>query len=244
MRVLGLEHASAAVSKQIAEAAERDGLAIRSDVPEPLPSFRFPGFATAFTRSVRAVVRPEAQWVDVDLPVLPINDEANPRAFARGIVAAEIRIRETQGHDPRFTAQLPPYRRHSALAENLPFVEDVDHVRAGYGLVLGLDASAEDVRYPFVLNVDVMRLLFDDDTVKAVQSDVGKFQTRASEKFGGPFSGMFSQPGVRAAVTLAAGKPAGVALPHLRNVVEKQRGGWPHDVMERGLLPRETPTDG
>lgn len=238
--VSGLEHASVEVAKLIADAADRDGLVIRTRHRELVPLLLFQGQATGFTRSIRTDFRPESRWVDVDLPELPLVEDPNSFKLARGVVAAEVTFREVYGQDPRLTANLPPYRRHSALVEGLGFGEGVDHVRVGYnGVVLGLDAGVEGARVPFAQIIDVIRLLFDDDSATTAQSDAGRFQTRASEKFGGPFGGMFAQPGVRAAVMLAAGKPAGITLPHLRGVVEKERGGWPHAVMESGVSPRE-----
>lgn len=238
--VSGLEYASAEVAKLITAAADRDGLVIRATRRESVPLLLFQGQGTRFTRSIRADFRPESLWVDVDLPALPLVEDPNSFKLARGVVAAEVTFREVHGQDPRLTTELPPYRRHSALVEGLGLGEGVEHVRVGYnGLVLGLDAGREDARVPFAQNIDVIRYLFDDDSAMVTQSDVGRFQTRASEKFGGPFGGMFTQPGVRAAVMLAAGKPAGITLPHLRSVVEKERGGWPHASMESGVSPRD-----
>ena len=243
LHVLGFEYASEGVIDIIREVADRAGLSIRPEGPPPLPQFLFGGLDTTITRSVRADFRPDAHWIDIDLPSIPLVEDSQASPFARGIVAAQVELRSVQGQDPRFTTQIPPYRRHSALVEHLPFVESVDHIRASHeGLVLGLDASVQDVRVPFAYNLDVMRLLFDDESVTVDQSDVGKFQTRAAEKFGGPFSGIFCQPGVRAAITLAAGKAAGVTLAHLREIIEKHRGGWPDSVMESRVTPREYAT--
>jgi len=240
LQVFGLEHASAEVVAAIRAAAEREGAAVEARTVSSLPLFIFGGVETKFRRTVRVDFRPDARWVDVDLPTLPLADDPSANQYARGIVAAQLELQTVQGQDPRFTTVIPPHRQHSALLQNLPFLENVDHVRSSSsGLVLGVDASVQDVRAPFAYNVDVLRALFDDDSATADQTDVGKFQTRAAEKFGGPFSGIFSQPGVRAAVALAAGKPAGVTLPHLRGVVAQDRGGWPGSITERKTTPSD-----
>jgi hypothetical protein len=154
-----------------------------------------------------------------------------------------VELREIRGQDPRFTAQIPPYRRHAALLQDRYGVHGADHVRSRYdGVVFGLDATSEHLRFPFLYCQDVLGLLFDSKAAKISQSDVGKFQTRAAERFGGPYSGTFNQTGVRAAVTLAAGKAAGISLPHLRNSVEKNRGNWPHPVMDSDMTPQEYAT--
>ena len=70
----------------------------------------------------------------------------------------------------------------------------IDNWAHGGGLVFGIDADAEDLRFPSLYRIDVMRSLFGDKAATAEQSEVGKFQTRAAEKFGGPYSGVFNQP--------------------------------------------------
>jgi hypothetical protein len=233
VRVFGLEHATEGVAAAVREAANQAGLSIRPDKSPPTPRFSFPGVGTRFTRSVRVDFRPEAHWIDIDLPILPLVEDPEANPFSRGVVAAQLELSGVQGQDPRLTSLIPPYRRMSALVEYLPFIENTDHIRASHeGLILGLDASTQDVRAPFSYNLDVLRVLFDDESATVEQSDVGKFQTRAAEKFGGLYSGLFCQPGVRAAINLAVGKAAGVTLPHLRNVIRKNRGGWPNSVMD------------
>jgi len=236
LEVSGLELASDEVADLIRGVADRDELAIRAVERGSRPYFVFPGLHSPFTRSLRTEMAPEAHWVDVDLPTLPMAADSNALEYWRGIVAAEVTISEVRGQDPRFTPRLPPYRRHAALIQTVP---SVDQGRVGEdGLVLGTQAHAEELRIPFALNLEVMRLLF-DEPAKVDQSDVGRFQTRASEKFGGPYTGTFTQPGVRAAVMLAARSRAGVTLPHLRQLVEHERGGWP-DLLRQGTTsPRE-----
>lgn len=240
LTVIGFENASVDVATTIQDIASKAEVPIRQASSPGLPSFRFRGLETSFTRTIRADFRPESRWIDIDLPGLPLVERPDARLYSRGAVAAEVELRDVHGQDPRLTSQMPPYRRHSSLLEHLPFVQEAERIRCGYdGVVLRLAAAVQDVRVPFAFNLDVLRVLFDDDSVTADQSDVGKFQTRAAEKFGGPYSGLFCQPGVRAAVLLAARKPAGVTLPHLRNEVERQRGGWPDPVMEGRITPSD-----
>lgn len=237
--VIGLDHALAGVTEVIHDVASELGASVRPHSPTSRWPSRFPGLTTRFERSIRATFRRDAPYLDISLPELPLVDASGVGRLARGIVAAEVGLRDVERQDPRFTTEVPPYRRHSSLIERRWHAESVDHFRAGYeGVVLGLDAHVEDVRVPFASNLDVMRLLFDDEDAIVEQSDVGKFQSRAAEKFGGPFSGVFSQPGVRGAVTLAAARPTGVTLQHLRQIVENERGGWPDPLMSSQTTPK------
>lgn len=237
--VFGGDNASPDVAKAIEGAAHSTHRVVHSLSPEFTSPFVFEGLRTEFKRTVRVDFRPAAHGIDVDLPPLPLISKPG-RSFGRGIVAAEVQLGEVRGQDPRFTAQIPPYRRHAALLKHRQVHQTVDHVRSGYeGMVFGLDVSYEDLRVPFAYNQDVIRLLFDSESAQVSQSNVGKFQTRAAERFGGPYSGTFNQSGVRAAVTLAAGRPAGVTLPHLRSTVENARGNWPHSVMDHNASPRD-----
>lgn len=237
--VFGGDNASPELAEVIEGVARSTDRQVRFLSPEfTSPSVRI-GLETEFNRTVRVEFRPASHGIDVDLPRLPLVTKLG-RPFGRGIVAAEVRLREVRGQDPRFTAFIPPYRRHADLIRHRQVRQTVDHARSGYeGMIFGLDASDEDLHVPFAYNQDVIRLLFDSAPATVKQSDVGKFQTRAAEKFGGPYNVTFNQPGVRAAVTLAAGKPAGVPLPHLRSEVEKERGGWPHSVMDHNSSPRD-----
>lgn len=237
--VFGAANASPEVTKAIEGAAHSSQRVIQSSSVEMTSPFVFEGLQTEFKRSIRVGFRPASNGLDVDLPRLPLYS-GRGRSFGRGIVAAEVQLQEVRGQDPRFTAQLPPYRRLAALLQHRHVHQTVDQLRPGYdGMVFGLDATYEDLHVPFVYCQDVISLLFDSDSAKVRQSDVGKFQTRAAEKFGGPYSGTFNQPGVRAAVTLAAGRSAGVPLQHLRRTVEDKRGNWPHTLMDRNGSPRE-----
>lgn len=225
VRVWGFQDASASTSAAIQAAADRDGLRVWPEERGSWPGYLFQGLRSRFTRSLRVDFRPSVRSIDIPLPVVPLRDD--PEAFARGVVAAEVRLHRVEGLDPRLTASPPPYRQHASLLQHVAR-DGVDQVRVtDEGVALGVDADSDHVRVPFASNQDAMRLLFDDPDVAIAQSDAGRFQTRAAEKFGGAFSGLFNQPGVRAAVTLAADRPAGVTLPHLREVAAHHRGAWP-----------------
>ncbi|WP_344937495.1 hypothetical protein [Sphaerisporangium flaviroseum] len=236
--VWGLEDASDETSIAIRSAAERDSAKVRPAARGSWPRFLFQGLRTPFNRSIRADFRPEARWIDVALPTLPLRGA--PRAYSHGAIAADIELHSVTGQDPRLTASIPPYRRHSSLLQHASGRDGIEHARVAHsGIVLGIDADNDHVGVPFVYNHDVMHLLFDDDAVTTSQSDVGKFQSRAAEKFGGPFSGVFNQPGLRAVVQLAAGKNTGVPLPYLRRTMEDNKGGWPDPLFEHTLEPKD-----
>jgi hypothetical protein len=193
VRVWGFEDASASTSAAIEAAADRDGIRVWPEERGSWPGYLFQGLRSRFTRSLRLDFRPSARSIDVPLPVLPLRDD--PEAFARGVVAAEVELHRVAGQDPRLTVSLPPYRQHASLLQHAA-ADGVDQVRVtDEGVALGVDADSDHVRVPFAYNQDAMRLLFDDPAVSVAQSDAGRFQTRAAEKFGGPFSGLFNQPG-------------------------------------------------
>lgn len=226
LRVWGLEDAADEIAMAIRSTADQNRLDLLPHARGSWPPFVFQGLRTPFTRTIRADFRPEAPWIDVTLPPLPLRDE--PDAYTRGIVAAEVQLHSVRGQDPRLTASIPPYRRHSSLIQHACTLAGIDQARVTHaGTAIGIDANVDHARIPFANAQDVMRLLFDDTAVTTTQSDAGRFQSRAAEKFGGPFSGAFNQPGLRAAVELAAGRDSGVTLPHLRNVVDRSRGAWP-----------------
>lgn len=238
--VWGLEDASTTTAGAITAAASRDGLITWPEARDSAHFHRyiFQGLRTTYTRTVRVDFRPEARWVDVPLPTLALVDD--PGAIARGVVAAEVEWDSVVGQDPRMTGALPPYPQEASLLRHVTAAAGVDHVRVTYdGLAFGLDARRDYLRVPFVFNEDAIRLLFDDEAVTVAQSDAGRFQTRAAQKFGGPFTGLFNQPGVRAAMTLAAGERSGVTIPHLRNVVEHNQGEWPDPLFGPRLAPKD-----
>lgn len=224
--VWGLQHASSRGRIELEGSAHALGLVLEERRTDSMPPWVFQGVETPFTTNIRVDFRPGEQWIDVPIARLPLVDDTD--SVSRGVVAAEIDLHRVEGQDPRFTATLPPFRRHSDLLKHALAWSHTDHGRvSAVGQDAGVDANREHAPYAFAFNLDVFQKLFADDAVKVSQSEVGRFQTRAAEKFGGPFSGFFNQPGVRSAVLLAAGERDGVPLPYLREVLERDRGGWP-----------------
>lgn len=238
LRVWGLDDASSSVAHAIGEAAQREGLAIRSQERADVPRYAFQGLRTRFTQSIRVDFRPDARWVDIPLPNLAI--EVEPDSFARGVIAADVEWHSVVGQDPRMTVRPPPFPQIASLLKRTASTDNVDHARAtSVGVALGVDAGRDLLRVPFAFSQEAIRLLFNDDKLTASQSDVGRFQTRAAQKFGGPFAGVFTQPGVREAITIAAGKRNGVALPHLRHAVSHGAGEWPDPLFGPTLTAKE-----
>ncbi|WP_298460468.1 hypothetical protein [uncultured Cellulomonas sp.] len=229
LSVWGMDDASTSTVRAIKEAAHRSGLvALRRD-REHSPHRMFQGLKTPFVRSVRVDCRPEARWFDVQLPAFGLSDE--PDAIARGVVAAEVSVHSVNGLDPRRTASIPPFRRHSSLLRSAVTTESIRHYRVtSEGFALGIEATRDNVRVPFAYNLDVMAVLFDDEAVTIGQSELGKFQTRAAGKLGGAFSGVLNQPGIRAALALTAARATGVTFPHLREEIRRNRGSWPDSL--------------
>ena len=195
----------------------------------------FPGFERITSSKFRVDVRPTARLIPVDIPRLPLRDTSD--SFP-GIVAAEIDFHEASGVDPRLTVAIPPHRRHATLVDRPGY--GADQVRiSSVGPVLGVQADLDEISVPNAYQLDVMRLLFDDENVVIGQSDEGKFQTRAAELFGGPLAGHLAQPGVRAAIQEAGTKLAGITLSHLKNVVQSQRGEWPDPVRAFQRTPQQ-----
>lgn len=227
VKVWGLDDASTVVTSCLIAAAERDGLQLLPSMDLALPSLAFTGLETRFTRMFRADFRPGARWIDVALPELPVTGDTE--GYGVGIVAAEMRPYRVIGQDPRLTASIPPFRRHSKLLRYWTESGDVDNARVtSHGQVVALDVTRDLARFSFVSNLDVFRLLLDDPKATVEQSELGKFQARAAENFNGPFGGVFNQPGIRSAVLRAAGEGReGMTLDHLRQTVERERGDWP-----------------
>ena len=225
--VWGLGHASPEVRAVLDGVVGEFGLSVAA-VESDFLSLRwiFQGLETPFTKTVRVEFRPPEGSVDVPVASLPLVDDSD--SYSIGVVAAQVEMHRVEGQDPRFTASVPPYPRHSELLKSAMARSHVDHSRVSSdGQVFGIDARRQDAPYAFAYNLKVFEKLFDEESVTVSQSEVGRFQTRAAEKFGGAFSGFFNHPGVRSAVLLAAGGRDGVALPHLRQVVERDRGDWP-----------------
>lgn len=239
LTVWGLSDASAETRTALKELADAAGLKLCGEDRGEGLHFPFPGVETPFTRSIRTEFRPTVTWTEVPLPPIPL--QANPDRYQHGTVAADVRVQSVSGQDPRLTTMLPPYRRLSALAQRYALQDGTDQARVTLeGVALLVQADREQAPIPFPYNLDAMQLLFDDDAVKVEQSEIGKFQSRAAEKFGGTFGGVFTQPGLRAAVEETGSKTAGIALQHLRNLVERHSGAWPDPLYGRGRVDKKT----
>ena len=227
--VWGLDRAARATAAAIDDLAQRCGLEVTGmDRKDPIP-YVFQGVRTQFTRSVRADFVLSAHSVDVDLPDLPLTDE--PNAIRRGVVAAVVSAHTVAGQDPRFTAAIPSFRRYSTLLRQVGLSEGVDQIRVSEdGVTFGIQADTDQLALPFAYNLDVFRVLFDDETATTSQSDVGKFQTRAAQMLGGPLSGFLIQPGVRAALLDAAQKSIGITYQQMVQSVRDNRGEWPDAI--------------
>lgn len=183
----------------------------------------FPGFDKIQSRTFRVESAPMEQLIPIRVPQLDIARGEDPFP---GIIAAEVHFHEATGLDPRLTVSLPPYRQFSSLLDRPGY--EIEQVRTSEnGLVFGIQADTQELTVKNVFQLDVMRLLFPDPEVEVSQSDEGKFQTRAAQLFGGALSGHLAQPGVRAAIMEAGTRTTGVAMGHLKQSIEKNRGDWP-----------------
>ncbi|PWF24434.1 hypothetical protein [Ancrocorticia populi] len=202
---------------------------------EALKGSRFPGFERILSNSFRINVGATTRLIPLDIPELPLRDNLG---FFPGIVAAEVGFREASGVDPRLTLSIPPYRRHAKLIDRPGYGADQTRI-SSVGPVLGIQANLDEISVLNAYQMDVMRLLFDDDLVVVGQSDEGKFQTRAAELFGGPLTAHLNQPGVRAAIQEAGTRMNGLTQQHLENTVSSHRGEWP----DAWRAYNETPLD-
>lgn len=237
LMVWGLEHSTGETRAAIESMAERLRLVPR-EAPDRSAGFGHPGLETRFESSFRAEFRPTAQVAMVRVPTVPLVPKAT---LMPGVAAVQLTIYNAHGLDPRSTAQLPPYRRHGKVLQKFIGTADVDHVRItaeGDGVVVGHQASRDEVPLGFPSHLDGIHALFDDESLKVAQSDDGKFQTRAAEVLGGPFGSLLVQPGVRAVIDKAAGTATGVTLQQLQANLRSNRGVWP-DALFSNLTPQE-----
>lgn len=226
LMVWGLEHATGELRAAIDAMAERQGMVPR-DARDKSADFGHPGLETRYESTFRAEFMPTTPVGMVRVPTVPLVPKAK---LMPGVAAVELTIHNAHGLDPRSTAQLPPYRRHGKLLEKFIGTVDVDHIRItaeGDGVVVGHQASRDEVPLGFPSHLDGINALFDDENLKIAQSDDGKFQTRAAEVLGGPFGSLLLQPGVRTVIDKAAGTPTGLTLQQLQATMRTNRGGWP-----------------
>lgn len=237
LMVWGLEHSTEETRAAIDSMAERLGL-VPLAAHVMWADFGHPGLETRFESTFRAEFRPTTQVGMVRVPTVPLVPQAK---LMPGVAAVQLAIYNAQGLDPRSTAQLPPYRRHGKLLEKLIGTVDVDHVHVtaeGDGVVVGHQASRDEVPLGFPSHLEGIQALFDEESLKVAQSDDGKFQTRAAEMLGGPFDALLVQPGLRAVITRAAGSPTGLTLQQLHSTLRDNRGAWPD-----GLFSKMTPQE-
>lgn len=236
LRVWGFVDAEPTIASTIDAEAERLGRTISHQDRDNDLGIAFPGLQTQYVRSVHIDFPTTARWINISLPELPLRYEGLPLGL--GIVAADVEIHSVTGLDPRLTASLPPFRRHSALLDT--HRDDTDHARVtSEGVVFGIQVDRNHVQLPFVYNLDAIRLIFDDAELAVDQSNEGKFQTRAAEILGGAFTGLLNQPGIRAAILEASRKTGGVTLQQLRHTVKRNLGEWPDPLYGRNLDPTE-----
>lgn len=232
--VWGLDDASDSVAVEIGALAARYKRDLWQSERGQRPGSDFAQLESHIKRAFRVECTPSAHSIDIELPTLPF--VAPDDDFYPGVVAAEIRMHSIIGQDPRFTAQIPPFPRHSALIQRRLLDEGTEHARvSSRGQVLGVQATADHAAYTFALNLDVFDHLLGPGSANVSQSEVGKFQTRAADKLGGVFSGLLNQPGVRSAIETTATRREGIDIDHLRRLIEDNRGGWP------GAFSRTTP---
>lgn len=224
--VRGLEHADQNTAQAINRIADERGWEIRSFSQDDSAYSTFTGIRTIFTHTFSTTFRPGSLLIDAPLPRVPL--VADPDTIGPGLVGADVTIYEAVGQDPRVSILMPPFRRHAQLLEGAKRTEGVEQVGIiPDGIALGIQADIDRVRIPFFFNLDVMRLFFDSEEISVTQSSEGKFQMRAAEILGGPFSSALNQPGLRAAIERTASRISGISLQELTNILRQQRGQWP-----------------
>ncbi|WP_433230904.1 hypothetical protein [Actinomadura formosensis] len=237
--IWGIEHANAEVAEAITSATAQLGeVECRPGDYLTRELFWFPGITTRFRKSFHVKFDSGSHSAHLQLPEFPLPSGSHMPFI--GVVAADVSIHSDAGQDPRLSSKAPPYRRHSNLIESRLARSSVDQARVTRdGLVLGIQAGENYVEIPFIYNLDIMEVLFDDKGLELSQSNEGKFQTRAAEMIGGAFSGATTQPGFRLAIELAANKASGISLQELKATFEKGRGEWPDPLYHHDMSPKD-----
>lgn len=196
----------------------------------------FQGLESDFRKDFSAEVSRSARLVEVPLPQVPLRERSG---YHVGLVRAHITVSQARNFDPRLTAAVPPFRRHSRLLTAI-YQPDVNDARPDdEGISLSVEANRGHVGYPLPSALEVMQALFDDDAVKVKQSDQGLFESRAAEMFGHPIGDHLTQPGLRSAILKAARSTSGVAFGALKDEIYKNRGQWPGPLSQYRDAPHE-----
>jgi hypothetical protein len=193
---------------------------------------------TNIRRTFRSSFDRGSRGVRVPVPILPWQEDDADEPWP-GTVAAVVTTYSEKGQDPRLTANLPPFRRHSALIQPYAAGPDVEHARVCHdGIAFLVQPTVEEITLPFVSNLEVLRLLFDEPQITVNQSDDGRFQSRTAEMLGGAFSGTLTQPGVREVLRKAASKPSGLALQEIIGILRNNLGEWPDPIYSHRIDTR------
>lgn len=237
--VWGLEDASPNVTDAVRTMSNRLGLNLSSNDREVFDPYIFHGLESQFSSSFRSEIASGGRSFEIPTPPIPLIQSA--RHSMPGIVAIEVDQLHVVGLDPRYAESWPPQRRFGALLSKATR-HSVDHLRVtvqGGGVVFGVQATSDEVALTFPFQLDAIHTLFDDNTVRVKQSDVGRFQTRAAEVLGGQFSDITLQPGVRALIMKTGRSPVGLTLQQMRTTLRQNRGDWPGRIRSFHTTPDE-----
>jgi hypothetical protein len=240
LRSFSLERAESEVQEWLTDWCDRRGAELVADrLPEPEDLVTRQIIETPFRRSFRSEFDPGTLGAEVSLPEVPWRDTSLTEYFA-GTVGAVVSVHTEFGQDPRLTANVPPYRRLSSLVSRVDRENPTEHARVcGSGITFLVQVDQDVIRYPFIYSVEAIRAIFDDPSVQIAQTDLGRFHSRTAEMLGGPSSSAMQEPGLRAVVSSAALKPAGLALQQMTQLLKDNRGNWPDPLLSHWLDPQE-----
>lgn len=236
LAVWGLDRADDETAKRIRQWCQDAGATLRQEpLRETVELTTVHGIDTNIRRTFRSSFDRGSRGVRVPVPTLPWREDDEEELFP-GTVAVVVSAHSEKGQDPRLTANIPPFRRHSALIRPYAAGLDVEHARVCQdGIAFLVQPTIDEITLPFVSNLDALRLLFDDPNIMMEQSDDGRFQSRTAEMLGGAFSGALNQPGIREVVRATASKPSGLALQAIKGTLRKHLGEWPSPVYSHGI---------
>lgn len=219
------------LSERLTEWAVSNNCELRFRMPVDIAShWTVFDIETNYEMPIRSEFHPGSTSARIAIPSIPWRD-ADIAEYFPGTVAAMVSISSESGQDPRLTSNIPPFRRHSKLLSQGIARQEVEQARVCYnGVAFLVQASATEFSFPFVHNLDAVRLLFDDKKSQLTQSDNGRFQSRAGEMLGGPFSNSLQQPAVREVLKAATTKHSGISLQEIRSILRDKRGDWPDQL--------------